>query len=95
LVGELCVLGRPGPRGDEIVAVVTASAVARERYAGVDLERALVAEVRRFSADLAPYKRPSQIVVHHQDLPQTATRKVRRADAQELVGFEERVHAHG
>jgi len=95
LVGDLCVLGRPGPRGEEIVAVVTASAVARERFAAVDLERALVAEVRRFSADLAPYKRPSQIVVHDQDLPQTSTRKVRRADVQELVGFQERVHTHG
>jgi len=95
LVGDVCVLGRPRPRGEEVVAVVTASAAARERLAAVDLERALVAEVRRFSADLAPYKRPSQIVVHDQDLPQTSTRKVRRADVQELVGFQERVHAHG
>lgn len=86
LVGDVCVLSRSGPRGEEIVAVVTPSAQARTALAGAaQRENAIIAEVRRVVAGLAPHQRPSRIVVHEGGLPQTPTRKVRRADLPELL----------
>jgi long-chain acyl-CoA synthetase len=96
LIGDVCVLGQPGPRGEEIVAVVAPSAAAREAFASVDRDPVLTAEVRRLAADLASYKRPSRIVVHDQGLPQTSTRKVRRAELAALLARRtERAPAHG
>jgi long-chain acyl-CoA synthetase len=88
LVDEVWVTGRPGPDGEEIVAVVTASEAARA-IPVAEREQALVAEVRRLSAALAHWKRPRRIVVHDGGLPRTPTRKVRRPDVEELLNAHE------
>ncbi len=42
------------------------------------LEEKVREEVERLSRHLAPYKRPAQIVLRFDELPKTATRKIRR-----------------
>ena len=42
-------------------------------------------EVKRLSLQLTQYKRPVNIVVSHEPLPRTATRKVKRKEVKELV----------
>jgi long-chain acyl-CoA synthetase len=76
---EVCVVGMPKAGGEkdgceEIVAIF----VPTEEYASKfekfeDLERAVKAEVKSLSNQLAPYKRPINIVVQKEGLPRTAT----------------------
>ncbi len=42
------------------------------------MEQAIREEFERLGKALAPYKRPSRIAVHQEELPKTATRKVKR-----------------
>ena len=84
-VKEVCVLGRVAKEGaragtEEVCAVIVPSdAVLREhqdRSGGV--EQQIQEEVERLGKDLAVYKRPSKILIYPEELPKTATRKVKR-----------------
>jgi long-chain acyl-CoA synthetase len=88
---EVCVVGMPKAGGEkdgceEIVAIF----VPTEEYASKfekfeDLERAVKAEVKSLSNQLAPYKRPINIVVQKEGLPRTATSKVKRKEVKALL----------
>ena len=88
---EICVVGMPKSGGEkdgceEIVAVI----VPTEEYASTfeneeKLESAVKAEVKQLSKQLAPYKRPINIVVRTQTLPRTATSKIKRKEVKALL----------
>jgi long-chain acyl-CoA synthetase len=79
LIKEVCVVGLQSQGGlhqgyEEIWAVV----VPRERE-GSAIELNITEEVDRLSTSLAPFKRPTNVIVRYEDLPRTSTRKVKRA----------------
>lgn len=80
LIAECGVLGRPSRlplhRGSEEVWAVVVP-VENGSAAAIDQE-ALRLEVSRCCADLAAYKRPTQVILRRSPLPATATRKLRR-----------------
>jgi long-chain acyl-CoA synthetase len=84
-VREGCVIGMPATRGilkdsEEVCAIVVASddAIRRCAQRAEDLELTLRGVVERRALSLAPFKRPTRIIVCRDPLPRTATRKVRR-----------------
>ena len=88
---EVCVVGMPKAGGEkdgceEIVSIF----VPKEEYANrfesfEELERAVIKEVKTLSLQLAPYKRPINIVVRREGLPKTATSKVKRKEVKALL----------
>ncbi len=84
-IKEGCIVGCPSPvdvlRGtDEVCAVVVPSERLREscRDDRAGMIQAIRAELFRNGAAIAPFKRPTRVVVRDEDLPVTATRKIRR-----------------
>ncbi len=85
LVKEVCVLGVISTDGlkqgtEEVCAVVVASDEALRRYKDQPalVEQEVKKEIERLSKDLAAYKRPSRIELYPDELPKTATRKIKR-----------------
>jgi long-chain acyl-CoA synthetase len=86
LIGAGCVLGLPGPHGEQVVAVVAPGTRAdADPPDAAEWDRALTREVRTLSARLAPHQRPSRILVWPHDLPRTASGKVSRERVRELL----------
>ena len=86
-VKEICVLGEKATDGlkagtEEVVAVVVPTEAAAQARVGdpAALQMQIKRELDAAGKDLAPYKRPIRVVLHLNDLPRTATRKVKRAD---------------
>ena len=84
-VKEVCVIGYVSKNGakagtEEVCAVIVPSdTVMRHHQGKVELvEQAIKDEVDRLGKDLAAYKRPSRLLVHLEELPKTATRKIKR-----------------
>ena len=86
LFAEVCVLGWRGTSasgngraGEQVCAVVVPAA-------GVPMsEEAAVDEVRRLTAGLSGFKRPTVVRVHEGELPKTAKRSLRRAEVAKLL----------
>lgn len=82
---EVCVLGRIS-RGrfregtEEVCAVVVPGEELATRWqeAPEEVRAEVQAEVARLVGNLAPFKRPSKIIVHPSELPKTPSRKVKR-----------------
>jgi long-chain acyl-CoA synthetase len=82
---EVCVVGaicREGLKAgtEEVCAVVVPAdeLLARTGATSAELERRMKVEFESLLADLAPYKRPTRLVVRHDPLPRTPTLKVKR-----------------
>ena len=69
---EVCVLGIAARNGHEEVCAVVVPA------AGV-ADQAAAGEVARALAGIAAFKRPTRVVVRHEPIPRTTTRKAKRA----------------
>lgn len=88
---EVCVLGASRSGGskdgtEDIVAVVVPSENLSNKVADEkELNRIIRDEVKYLSNQLAPYKRPINIVITKEPLPKTTTRKVKRKEVKELV----------
>ena len=88
---EVCVVGMPKAGGEkdgceEIVAVFVPTKEFAEKFDKFeDMEAAVKAEVKRLSNQLAPYKRPINIVVRETSLPRTATSKIKRKEVKALL----------
>ena len=89
---EVCVVGMPKVGGEkdgceEIVTVIVPSKDFESQFNGneEELKKAVRAEVKLLSNQLAPYKRPINIVVRTQGLPRTATSKVKRKEVKALL----------
>jgi long-chain acyl-CoA synthetase len=85
-VKEACVLGmRKREGGEEVVAVVKADAAWAARQPPDEIAAKLAAEVDRAVAALSPYKRPGRLVISEDELPKTASRKIRRDAVREWL----------
>lgn len=88
---EVCVLGASRAGGskdgtEDIVAVVVPSDdLMRKVPEEKELNRIVREEVKYLSNQLAPYKRPINIIVTKDPFPKTTTRKVKRKEVKELV----------
>lgn len=81
---EICVFGVKRTSGakdgtEEIMTVIVPTDDICEKYKDeAELEKYIGQEIKTLSAQLAPYKRPVNIVVRKEPLPRTSTRKVKR-----------------
>ena len=50
-----------------------------------ELESMVRERVKEFSLQLAPYKRPANIIVKREGLPKTTTRKVKRQEVKKML----------
>ncbi len=88
---EVCVVGMPKAGGEkdgceEIVAIIVPTEdYARDYEDFASLENAVKSEVKKLSMQLAPYKRPINIVVRQESLPRTATSKIKRKEVKKLL----------
>ncbi len=88
---EVCVFGATRSSGakdgtEEIMTVIVPTKEVLDRFDDDDeLQKYIVHEVKKLSVQLAPYKRPVNIVVRKEALPRTATRKVKRNVVKEEV----------
>lgn len=91
-IKELCVLGRKSKDGfkegtEEVcVVVVPADSLASEcKGDQAKIYQTVKKELDELGQHLAPYKRPTKIVIREDELPKTATRKVKRPLVQEWL----------
>ena len=88
---EVCVVGMPKAGGEkdgceEIVAVFVPTEEYAARFENAEsLEKAVISEVKQLSLQLAPYKRPINIIVRTESLPRTATSKIKRKEVKALL----------
>lgn len=81
---EVCVFGATRNSGakdgtEEIMTVIVPADSVMQKYTDKDeLEKYIGQEVKKMAVQLAPYKRPVNIVVRTTPLPRTTTRKVKR-----------------
>lgn len=81
---EICVFGATRTSGakdgtEEIMTVIVPTQEVFDKYTNEDeLQQFINQEVKSLSVQLAPYKRPVNIVVRKEPLPRTSTRKVKR-----------------
>jgi long-chain acyl-CoA synthetase len=88
---EICVLGIIAKTGskegtEEVCAVVVPSDSFKDQYTDQrEMEKILTAELNNLSEKLASYKRPTKIIFMDDDLPKTATRKVKRNELLKII----------
>ena len=86
---DICILGQKREGGEkdgteEIVAII----VPKDKYLEMpddELNQMIKAEVKELSMQLAPYKRPMNIVVKREKLPRTTTMKVKRQEVKKML----------
>ena len=85
LIKEVCVLSLTIKSGnkagtEEVGAIITPSDDLLKK-SDEEIQKILEDEVKKLSeANLAPYKAPTVVVIHREELPKTSTRKVKRKD---------------
>jgi long-chain acyl-CoA synthetase len=93
-IKEICVIGRPATDGlkagtEEVYAVIVPDedhcATTSVPCDEVALRRVLAQELAAIGKGLAEYKRPSAFEIWRNELPKTATRKVKRAEVKARV----------
>lgn len=88
LIKELCVLAlkiKSGNKaGTEEVGAVIVPSEELAKKSDEEIQKEIEAEVKKLSdTNLAPYKAPTVLLIHRDDLPKTSTRKVKRKDVLE------------
>lgn len=88
LIKEICVMSLTIKSGnkagtEEVGAIITPSDDLQNK-SDEEIQSVLESEVKKLAeANLAPYKVPTVVVVHRDELPKTSTRKVKRKDLKE------------
>lgn len=88
---EVCVFGARRTSGakdgtEEIMTVIVPTQEVFDKYSDEnELQQFINQEVKSLSVQLAPYKRPVNIVVRKEPLPRTSTRKVKRNVVKEEI----------
>lgn len=88
---EVCVIGASHSGGtksgtEDVAAIIVPSDdLIRKVTEEKELNRIVREEVKYLSNQLAPYKRPINIIVLKEPLPKTTTRKIKRKEVKELV----------
>lgn len=88
LIKEVCVMSltiKSGNKeGTEEVGAIIVPSDDLAKKSDEEVQKELEAEVKRLSENnLAPYKTPTVVVLHRDELPKTSTRKVKRKDLKE------------
>ena len=88
LIKEVCVMSltiKSGNKaGTEEVGAIICPSDELQKKSDEEIQALLEAEVKKLSeANLAPYKAPTAVVLHRDELPKTSTRKVKRKDLKE------------
>ena len=89
---EVCVMGssRTGGEKDgteDIAAVIVPRESFMEGKSDEELNKLVRDEVKTLSQQLAPYKRPINIIVHKESLPKTTTLKIKRKEVKALLNL--------
>ena len=89
-VAEVCVLGTVREFGakdgtEEVTAVIVPKKEMYDNYSEDDIERMIKLEVRSLTEHLAPYKRPTTVIINKEPLPRTTTMKVKRKEVKALL----------
>ncbi|MCQ2739831.1 MAG: AMP-binding protein [bacterium] len=89
-IAESCVLGTVREFGakdgtEEVTAVIVPKEDLYRSYSEEDIERMIRLDVKSLSERLAPYKRPTNIVISKEALPKTTTRKIKRKEVRALI----------
>lgn len=88
---EVCVIGISHPGGvkagtEDVAAVIVPNeGLIKKTSEEKELNRIVREEVKYLSNQLAPYKRPINIIVLKEPLPKTTTRKIKRKEVKELI----------
>ena len=87
-IKEVCVMSltiKSGNKaGTEEVGAIICPSDELQKKSDDEIQALLEAEVKKLSeANLAPYKAPTVVVLHRDELPKTSTRKVKRKDLKE------------
>lgn len=88
LIKEICVMSltiKSGNKaGTEEVGAIIVPSDDLAKKSDEEIQKELEAEVKKLSEEnLAPYKTPTVVVLHRDELPKTSTRKVKRKDLKE------------
>jgi len=94
-IKEICVLARISTKGrkagtEEVYAVIVPELdvfTPAEKYDKLSIKERLKQELSRLSKELASYKRISAFEVWEDELPKTASRKIKRKAVEEKVGI--------
>ena len=89
-IAESCVLGTVREFGakdgtEEVTAVVVPKTELYSSYSEEDIDRMIRLDVKSLSEKLAPYKRPTTIIINKEPLPKTTTLKVKRKEVRALI----------
>jgi long-chain acyl-CoA synthetase len=93
-IKEVCVIGRPAIGGlkvgtDEVYAIIVPNEdqfkAVNKPFDEVTIRRVLVEELSGLGKELADYKRPVGFEVWKEELPKTATRKIKRLEVRNRV----------
>ena len=90
LFSEYCVLSTIKQSGEkkgteEVTAVIVPKAELYEKYDDNTVENLIIADVKKKTSKLTQYKRPTNIIIRKEELPKTATRKLKRKEIKQLV----------
>lgn len=89
-IAEACVLGISRSFGakdgaEEVTAVVVPKAEMYNSYSDDDIDRMVKLDIKTLSEQLAPYKRPTSVIISKEPLPKTTTLKVKRKNVREMI----------
>ena len=90
LIKEACALSVKKQSGEkkgteEVTIVVVPKDELYEKYDNDTVKKLVVADIKKLSLKLSHFKRPTNIIVSKEELPKTATKKVKRKEVQELA----------
>jgi len=90
LFKEYCVLSTVKQSGEkkgteEVTAVIVPKDDLYEKYDDITVEKLITAEVKKKTLALTQYKRPTNIIIRKEELPKTATRKIKRKEIKQLI----------
>ena len=90
MIKEACALAHKKTTGEkkgkeEVCVVAVAKDELYDKYDDKTVEKLLTDEIKRLSQKLTQYKRPTNIIITKQNLPRTATSKVKRKEVEVLI----------
>lgn len=88
---EICVFGANRSGGakdgteDVFIAIKPSEEVLNTTNNDLEIDKIIRNEIKILSEKLAPYKRPTNIIITKEEFPRTSTRKVKRTELKELL----------
>ena len=70
---------------EEVTIVAVPNNELYEKYDEETVKNLVIADIKKLSQKLSQFKRPTNIIVSREELPKTATKKVKRKQVQEFA----------